>query len=268
MFASLFRCGFLGRLLVAVGASSTALVILAGIQLASAQATAELFDYPVTALDGTVSAKVVAPLQACRSLCSSRSGCVGFDHSSEGSICRLFSIVGSAHQSLVSTAAARNLIAGYRPPSNPPVAPAATPAVQPKRAVAHPEPPDVSGRKITYRTIPGDPRPIGWVYINVCSGAPVDAESLRRSINDYVFESLRLIPGRIEQFDRDTTPQCTLVPKAIGYSATNAGDRRIGAALEELGSTLRPLGIGTRPDGMLPMQGSDRYRIDIWLSHQ
>ncbi|RVC84026.1 hypothetical protein EN745_00315 [Mesorhizobium sp. M4A.F.Ca.ET.022.05.2.1] len=265
MFAHFFRCGLRELLLGAAGSSLAALVLLVGIQPIGAQTTAVFFDYPGTALNGIVSAQVIAPLQACRSLCTSRSGCVGFDHSSEDGICRLLAAVSSAGESRVSTAATRNLIIGYRPPSNAPAAPS---AVQPKPAVARAEPPDISGRKVSYRSIPGDPRPIGWVYINVCRGAPVDADSLRSSINGYVFESLRLIPGRIEQFDRNTTPQCALVPKAVGYASPSAEEWRIGAVLEEMRPLLRPAGVGTRADGLLPMQGSDRYRIDIWLSHE
>ncbi|ESY92908.1 MULTISPECIES: PAN domain-containing protein [unclassified Mesorhizobium] len=265
MFAHLFRCGFQEFVLGVAGSSLAALVLLVGIQPIGAQTTAVFFDYPGTSLNGFVSAQVIAPLEACRSLCTSRSGCVGFDHSTEGGVCRLLASVGSASQNRLSTAATRNLIAGYRPPSNPPEAPS---AVQPKPAVVRSEPPDISGRKVSYRSIPGDPRPIGWVYINVCSGAPVDAASLRSSINGYVFESLRVIPGRIEQFDRNTTPQCALVPKAVGYASPSAEEWRIGAVLEEMRPILRAAGVGTRADGLLPMQGSDRYRIDIWLSHE
>ncbi|WP_348629132.1 PAN domain-containing protein [Mesorhizobium sp. WSM4308] len=263
MFAHLFFCGYRELLLRAAGSSLAALVVLVGIQPIGAQTTAVFFDYPGTSLNGVVSAQVIAPLQACRSLCTSRSGCVGFDHSSADNSCRLLAGVSSAGESRASTAATRNLIIGYRPPSNPPATPS---AAQPK--VSRAAPPNISGRKVSYRSIPGDPRPIGWVYINVCSGAPVEADSLRSSINGFVFESLRLIPGRIEQFDRSTTPQCALVPKAVGYASPGAEEWRIGAALEEMRPLLRPAGVGTRADGLLPMQGSDRYRIDIWLGHE
>ncbi|WP_164599379.1 protein kinase domain-containing protein [Rhizobium ruizarguesonis] len=239
---------------------------VAGNDATALQTTAEVFDYPVTALDGFVSAQIIVSLQACRSLCSSRSGCAGFDHSADGGICQLFSSVSSAHQSWPSTAATRNLIVGYRPPSDPPAAPS---AVEPTPAVVLSDPPDISGRKVTYHTIPGDPRPIGWVFINVCSGIPawIEPNKLRDIINDYVFKSLRLIPGRIEQFDRATTPQCALAPKALGYAAPNADGRKIGAALEEMRAMLRGA-VERHDEGELPMQGTDRYRIDIWLSHQ
>ncbi|WP_411970204.1 PAN domain-containing protein [Mesorhizobium sp. BH1-1-4] len=265
MFAYFFRGGFRELLLGAAGSSLAALALLVGVQPIGAQTATVLFEYPGTALNGSVSAEVIAPLQACRSLCTSRSGCIGFDHSSVSGICRLLASVSSASDNRLSMAATRNVIAGYRPPSNPPEEPS---TAQPKPAVAHAQPPDISGRKVRYRPIPGDPRPIGWVYINVCSGAPVDADSLRRSINEFVFESLRLIPGRIEQFDRSTTPQCAQVPKALGYASSSVEEWRIGAALEEMRAILRAAGVGTRADGLLPMQGSDRYRIDVWLSHE
>lgn len=91
---------------------------------------------------------------------------------------------------------------------------------------------------------------------------------MRKSVNDFVFESLRLIPGQLAWFDRSTTPQCAGVPKAVGYVSADAEEWRLGAALKEMGSLLRPLGIGTRADGKLPAGDPDRYRIDIWLSHR
>ncbi|RWM48366.1 MAG: hypothetical protein EOR78_29405 [Mesorhizobium sp.] len=259
MFAYPVRARTAGFVVGALGA-----LLALGIQRTNGQATAEFFDYPGTALKGMASAQMVVPLQQCRSICTSRSGCVGFDHRSDTGVCRLFASVDSAYDSPTFMAGTRSLLPGYRPPSNPP---AQSSAVIPQTEPALPDAPDVSGRKVTYRTIPGDPRPIGWVYINVCTGAPVDATSLRSAVNDFVFESLRLIPGRIEQFDRSTTPQCANVPKAIGYASANAEEWRIGAALQEMSPILRPLGIGTRADGKARDQ-TDRYRIDIWLSHQ
>ncbi|RWX58997.1 hypothetical protein EOA24_37390 [Mesorhizobium sp. M2A.F.Ca.ET.039.01.1.1] len=244
-------------------AGTFAAFLSAAVPSANGQSTTELFDYPGTGLKGTVSAQPAVTLQECRLLCSSRSGCFGFDWS--GAMCRLFASVDSAYDSPASTAGTRNLVPGYRPPSNPPARPV---AVAPQAEPALPDAPEASGRRVSYRTIPGDPRPIAWVYINVCAGASVDATSLRRSVNDFVFEPLRLIPGQIERFDRDTTPQCASVPKAIGYAAPDADGWRIAAALKEMSPLLRPLGIGTRADGKLPAGDPDRYRIDIWLSHR
>lgn len=249
---------------LALGAVS---LLASGVQRASGQSIAELFSYPGTELVGKVSVQASVPLEQCRSLCSSRSGCLGFDFSSSGSdgVCRLYERVDSARDSLAHSAGTRSMVAGYRLPSNPPVQP------QPPISQAEPPPPEAleaSGRKVSYRAIAGDPRTIGWVYINVCLGAPVDATSLRKSVNDFVFESLRLIPGQIAWFDRSATPQCAGVPKAIGYVSANADESRIEAALKEMGPLLRPLGIGTRADGKLPAGDPDRYRIDIWLSHR
>lgn len=253
------------RRVVFLAAAASSAFLACGVLPTTGQVTAELFDYPGTALKGVTSAQMVVPLQECRSICSSRSGCVAFEYRSDASACKLFAKVESAFESPMTTAGTKDLVPGYRSPSNPATQPAVlTPQAEPALLEA----PDASGRKVTYHGIPGDPRPIGWVYVNVCSGAPVNATSLRNSVNGFVFESLRLIPGRIEQFDRSTTPQCARVPKAIGYAAEDTEEWRVGAALQEMGPILRPLGIGIRADGKLRSGDADRYRIDIWLSHQ
>ncbi|TPN15909.1 hypothetical protein FKO01_38800 [Mesorhizobium sp. B2-3-3] len=247
-------------------AIGTLSLLASGVQRTNGQSMGELFSYPESELSGKVSVQASVPLEQCRSLCSSRSGCLGFDFSSSNgaSVCKLFEKVDSAHNSPEHTAGTRTLVAGYPPPSNPPLQP--LPPLSQTNSSA-PEASDVSGRKVSYRGIPGDRRPIGWVYINVCSGAPVNASALRKSVNDFVFEALRLIPGRIERFDRNKAPQCSGVPKAIGYVSANAEKWRVVAALKEMEPLLRSLGIGARADGTLSTRDAEDYRIEIWLSH-
>ena len=127
----LYHC----RRRIAALVSGTVGAALGAFVTAAAQSGAELFDYPQTALNGVVSAQVSVPAEACRQLCSTRSGCAGFDHSSEN-ICRLFLIVGGATESVQHTAGTRSLLANYRPPLNPPVEPS-----QPSPPQAEPAPP-------------------------------------------------------------------------------------------------------------------------------
>lgn len=135
------------RLLFAVASVATALQC-SGSRPANAQSVEVLFDYPQTVLSGPVSATVKVPSESCRKLCSTRSGCVGFDHSSSGDICRLFSAVVGAGDSQAHTAGTRGLIAGYRPPTNPPAAPA------PEQVVAVP-PPSASFTRFRNRDLTG-----------------------------------------------------------------------------------------------------------------
>lgn len=100
--------------------AAAAVIVASGARLANAQ-DKELFDYPRTALDGVVSAKIGVSLERCKELCSARSGCVGFDHSSGADICTLLKTVVSATESRSHSAGTRSLIAGYHPPTNPPV---------------------------------------------------------------------------------------------------------------------------------------------------
>lgn len=107
-----------------VAARFTAAILFAGIQAAGAQSSDILFNYPQTVLNGPVSATVSIPLlESCRKLCSTRSGCIGFDYSSSGGICRLFSAVVRGEDSQDHTAGTRSLIPGYRPPTNSPAPP-------------------------------------------------------------------------------------------------------------------------------------------------
>lgn len=69
-----------------------------GVRPANAQSAQELFRYPQTLLNGTVSATVGVPLESCREFCSARSGCIGFDYASPDRVCRLFASVGGASQ--------------------------------------------------------------------------------------------------------------------------------------------------------------------------
>ncbi|MER9412369.1 PAN domain-containing protein [Mesorhizobium sp. M0589] len=140
-----------GLLLGMVGAIAAAVFLSSGVRTANAQSTEELFRYPQTFLNGTVSATVNVPLEACRNLCSARSGCAGFDHSSDRSVCRLFASVGTAMQSQRHTAATRSLVTGYGPPVNPPAPPqSAEPPPQPdppeQQAVAVTPPPSTFRR--------------------------------------------------------------------------------------------------------------------------
>jgi len=79
-----------------------------------------LFNYPDTALNGMTSAEIPKSSEDCRKICSSRPGCVGFDHSEKG-ICRIFASVGSARALPGSLAETRALITGYGDPTNPPL---------------------------------------------------------------------------------------------------------------------------------------------------
>lgn len=114
-----------GLLLVMVVAIAAAVILSSGVRPAKAQSVQELFAYPQTFLNGAVSATVSVPLEDCSKLCSTRSGCAGFDHSSDGRVCRLFASVAGATQSQGHTAGARSLVPGYRPPVNPPAPPQA-----------------------------------------------------------------------------------------------------------------------------------------------
>ncbi|ESX57012.1 hypothetical protein X760_22685 [Mesorhizobium sp. LSHC422A00] len=108
-----------GLLIGFVVAFAAAVVPPAGGRPANAQSAQELFRYPQTFLNGAVSATVSVPLEACSKLCSARSGCAGFDHSSHGGVCRLFSSVAGAQESQGHTAGTRSLVTGYHPPVNP-----------------------------------------------------------------------------------------------------------------------------------------------------
>ncbi|GLR46234.1 hypothetical protein GCM10007880_67520 [Mesorhizobium amorphae] len=148
-------------LVVLAIAVAAAFIPPAGVRPANAQSTEDLFRYPQTFLNGTVSATVSIPLEACRNLCSARSGCAGFDHSSEGSVCRLFASVGGAEQSQGHTAATRSLVTGYHPPVNPPAPPqAAEPSPQPgppeQEAVAV-TPPPATFRRFLNRDLKSEP---------------------------------------------------------------------------------------------------------------
>lgn len=88
----------------------------------SAQTTTgdALFHYPDTTLTGAISGTLNVPLENCRRICIERTGCVGFDHSTQDNACRVFSSVELAHENRSSVAATRSLIDGYKAPSNPP----------------------------------------------------------------------------------------------------------------------------------------------------
>ncbi|QKC99978.1 PAN domain-containing protein [Mesorhizobium sp. NZP2298] len=133
MLARGLRHGIAGLLLGLAVAIVAAVVPSGGVRPANAQSVGEFFDYPRTLLKGTVSATVSLPLDTCRKLCSARSGCVGFDHSSSDGLCRLFASVGGADGSQPHIAGTRSLVTGYRPPANPPMG---APSPKPAEAVA------------------------------------------------------------------------------------------------------------------------------------
>ncbi|MBZ9994121.1 PAN domain-containing protein [Mesorhizobium sp. BH1-1-4] len=146
-----------GLLLGWVVTVAAGIVPPAGSRPANAQSAQELFRYPQTFLNGAVSATVSVPLEACSKLCSARSGCTGFDHSSDGGVCRLFASVAGAMQSQGHTAGTRSLVIGYGPPVNPPASlPAAEPPSQPgeleQEAVAV-TPPPASFRRFLNRDL-------------------------------------------------------------------------------------------------------------------
>lgn len=88
----------------------------------------ELLDYPGTLLNGLVTAEVLMTPDKCRKLCTDRSGCAGFDHSSSTNQCRLFGGIASAREDTASTAGTRYPITGYREP---------TPVAGPPRTFDH-----------------------------------------------------------------------------------------------------------------------------------
>jgi hypothetical protein len=83
---------------------------------------AEFFKYPDTVINGIDSAQLPKSLDECRKICTSRSGCAGFDYTEKGNKCRMFLSVGSAKEAVGSVAETRALISGYKEPSNPPFA--------------------------------------------------------------------------------------------------------------------------------------------------
>lgn len=84
--------------------------------------SAELFNYPDTVINGFDSATLPnKSIDECRHICATRSGCAGFEYSEKGS-CRILASIGSARPSTGSISETRNLIPGYRDPTNPPFA--------------------------------------------------------------------------------------------------------------------------------------------------
>ncbi|MGI0524781.1 PAN domain-containing protein [Rhizobium giardinii] len=82
-----------------------------------AQDASGLLDYPSTALSGLTTAQVGLSVDQCRKICTERTGCVGFDHSSSKNQCRLFGGIASAKEDSASTAATRYPVPGYREPT-------------------------------------------------------------------------------------------------------------------------------------------------------
>lgn len=114
-----------------------------------------LYLYPDAELSGVVAAQLPKSAEECRSICSSRSGCVGFDHSVSENMCRIFASVTSARQSKTKmVAGSRVLITGFRNPVNMPAA--QTPAQPPAPSVAR-LPPVQPPKPTVTRCIVADP---------------------------------------------------------------------------------------------------------------
>lgn len=101
---------------------AAALAVCASAVTAVEAQEAEFFKYPDTIINGIDSAQLPKSLDECRKICTSRSGCAGFDYTEKGNKCRMFLSVGSAKESTGSVAETRALISGYKEPSNPPFA--------------------------------------------------------------------------------------------------------------------------------------------------
>ncbi|MER8511262.1 PAN domain-containing protein [Mesorhizobium sp. M0142] len=173
-----------GLLLALVGAVTAAVVSLVGIRSAKAQSTEELFNYPQTFLNGEVSAKVGIPMESCRKLCSTRSGCAGFDYSFADGLCRLFKNVAGASESQPHIAGTRSLVMGYHPPSNPPVA-AQPPEPPIEEATA--SPPPASFTRFRNRDLTGEAtETIGALDADQCEGMCRSADAWCRA---YTFDA-------------------------------------------------------------------------------
>ena len=110
----MFRVAFLRLAMVAWMAA--ALLATMSCQYASAQQSGQgqFKDYPGTVLNGLPTATVPLDMESCRKLCSDRSGCAGFDHSSSTNECRIFGAVSGARDNATFTASTRYPVPGYR----------------------------------------------------------------------------------------------------------------------------------------------------------
>lgn len=101
-----------------------------------------LYLYPDASLSGVVTAQLSKSAEECRSICSSRSGCMGFDHVASDNICRLFVSISSAKEAKSGMiAGSRVLIVGFRNPVNLPAAQTPVQPTAPPVAKVQPAPP-------------------------------------------------------------------------------------------------------------------------------
>lgn len=110
----MFRVAFL-RWPIGVQVAAAMLVALS-YQAAYAQQAGDgqFMSYQGTALNGFSTANVQLEPERCRKVCSERSGCVGFDHSSGTNECRLFGAVSGARDDSSFNASTRYPVPGYR----------------------------------------------------------------------------------------------------------------------------------------------------------
>jgi hypothetical protein len=126
--------------------------LLCGASIVSAQqagSTVDIYLYPDAYLSGAVTAQLNKTAEECRNICSSRTGCMGFDHVTGENMCRLFASVSSAHEAKSGAiAGSRTLLNGFRNPVNMPAAP-----------VSRPSPPVVMEAPPVVREAPKPPSP-------------------------------------------------------------------------------------------------------------
>lgn len=99
-----------------VARMAAAMLALIFCQIANAQqaGTGQFMDYPGTVLNGLITATVPLDMEQCRRVCSDRSGCVGFDHSSATNECRIYGAVSGARDDTSFNASTRYPVPGYR----------------------------------------------------------------------------------------------------------------------------------------------------------
>ncbi|MBX3584746.1 MAG: hypothetical protein KF810_22960 [Rhizobiaceae bacterium] len=144
--------------------------------------------------------------------------------------------------------------------------------IAPNRSTV-PEPPVVpkfhpvstADRKVAIADIPGDSRPVVWVYINSCGGqsSPV-AENLRTRLLDSIkSDVLRLAVGKVAYFGPDT-PNCRLASHSLMDFTQQRASRAVAdVAKTELMSVLYNYNFS--PFQGLPNAQDDEYRFDVWL---
>ena len=137
----------------------------------------------------------------------------------------------------------------------------------PESGFAVPSLPSIDGRKVNTRAIAGDGRDLGWVYINNCGRSAAEVARIRKAINDYHFNALRLVPGLVANFPGNR-PECAQESAIRVYSNTALGAATgvAGLAADELAVVLQRQKVVPQIVGEIDI-GSivDRYRFDVWL---